>query len=150
MHGDYDPGISEAFALLGSMTDELKSLTRDMVDIARALNSGERLKKTMENLLEITEELNNVIKTNAPRFEESMNSFNRATTKLDSLLSRNEGKIDTLIGSLSTASRDIPDLIARADSLTLALNDIVKSLKSDTKGRFLNTRAQRYSKESEK
>ncbi len=132
MHGDYDPGISEAFALLGSMTGELKSLTRDMVDIARALNSGEKLKNTMENLLEITEELNNVIKTNAPRFEESMNSFNRTTTRLDSLLSRNEGRIDTLIGSLSTASRDIPDLIARADSLTLALNDIVKSLKSDT------------------
>lgn len=132
MQGEYDPGVSEAFSLLGNLADELESLTNDMADIAKALNNQEKLSSTIGNLSEVAEQLNEMLKKNLPEMEKGVASFSRAATRLDTVLATNEGKIDTMLSSFAAASRDLPSLVARVDSITDALHGIVSSLQSDS------------------
>jgi len=142
MQGEYDPGISEAFSLLGNLADELESLTNDMAGIARALNDQDKLRSTIENLSQVAEQLNETLKRNLPEMEKGVSSFSRAATRLDTMLAVNEGKIDTVLTSLAYASKDLPLLVARVDSISTALKDVVSSLRSDstTVGALLNDR----------
>jgi len=142
MQGEYDPGISEAFSLLGNLADELENLTGDMAEIARALNDQDRLRSTIVNLSQVAEQLNETLKKNLPELEEGVTSFRRAAVRLDTVLATNEGRIDTVLSSLADASRDLPQLVSRMDSLSSVLKDVAEGLRSDstTVGALLSDR----------
>ncbi|OQX84130.1 MAG: hypothetical protein B6D63_05215 [Candidatus Latescibacteria bacterium 4484_7] len=142
IQGRYDPGISEAIASLGSMMEELRSLTDNLEEIMGTFNENGRLRRTLDNLTEISTQLKSTIEVNAPKIDRSINSFQSSAQRVDSMLDKNSTMLDSIITSVNAASRDLPTLVKNIDAVTRNLNEITNGLKSDstTAGAILSDR----------
>ena len=131
LQGIYDPGMSEVLASFGNIMGDLSELTKDIRAIAETLTEGEDLKRAVENLAVITEDLRGVLARSAPRLEEGVDTFSRSAKRIDGLLERNEGKIDSMLSTMDRASRGLPELIENISAVTGSLADVVALLESD-------------------
>ena len=131
MQGIYDPGMSEVLASFGNIMDDLSELTKDISAIAETLTEGEDLRRAVENLALITDDLREVLSKSAPRLEEGVDSFNKSAKRVDGLLARNEEKIDSMLATMDRASRGVPKLIENISAVTESLRDVVGLLESE-------------------
>jgi len=128
MQGVYDPGIAEALAALGNIMGELTQLTKDMQNIATTLTQGDKLKRTVENLADVTAQLNGILKRDTPDIEAGLHSLRRSAERVDGLLARNETNLDTILATAAAAGRDIPGLVKRASRLADSLAALTAKL----------------------
>lgn len=142
MQGIYDPGIAEALAALGNIMGELTQLTKDMQKIATTLTQGDKLKRTVENLAKVTEQLGGILERGAPDIEGGIHSLRRSAERVDGLLARNETNLDTILSTYAAVGRDLPALVKRAASLADTLAAITGRLKrgDSTLGALVNDR----------
>jgi phospholipid/cholesterol/gamma-HCH transport system substrate-binding protein len=142
MQGVYDPGVAEALASLGSIMGQLTQLTKDMQRVSTILTQGDKLKRTIENLAELTDQLNKFMKDDRPDLEAGLRSFRRSADRIDGLLSRNETHIDTILSSYATIGRDLPGLVKQAAELADTLTQISSRLNrnDNTLGALMNDR----------
>ncbi len=142
MQGVYDPGVAEALASLGGIMGELTSLTKDMQRVATILTQGDKLKRTIENLAELTAQLNQFMKDDSPEIKAGMRSFRRSADRIDGLLARNESNIDTIFSTYATIGRDLPGLVKQAAELADTLTMISSRLgrRDNTLGSLINDR----------
>jgi phospholipid/cholesterol/gamma-HCH transport system substrate-binding protein len=142
MQGVYDPGIAEALAALGNIMGELTQLTKDMQRIATTLTQGDKLKRTVENLAELTERLDGMLKRDAPDIEAGIRSFRKSAERVDGLLARNETNLDTIFSTYASLGRELPGLVQRASSLADSLTAITAKLQrgDNTLGALMNDR----------
>ncbi len=140
--GVYDPGMSEVLASFGKIMGELSSLTRDIRAIAETITEGDDLRKTVENLAIVTDELKELMSDNAPKIEDGITSFSRSAVRFDSLLERNEERIDSIMVAAAEASREMPELVRRMSAVTESLHEVVEVLQSDesTMGALMQNR----------
>lgn len=142
MQGVYDPGVAEALASLGGIMDDLTQLTKDMQRVATILTQGDKLKRTIENLADLTAQLNKFMKNDTPELEAGMRSFRRSADRIDGLLARNETNLDTIFSTYAAIGRDLPGLVKRAAELADTLTTISSKLKrnDNTLGALINDR----------
>ncbi len=142
MQGIYDPGVAEALASLGSIMGNLTQLTKDMQRVATMLTQGDKLKNTLENLAELTAELNKFMKANSPELSSGVRSLSRSAVRMDSLLAKNQTNFDTILTTYAAVGRDRPALVRQAADLADTLTAISAKLKSNdnTLGALLNDR----------
>ncbi len=130
LEGIYDPGISEALAALGRVTDEIQRLVDDMGKITDILTDGEKLASTIDNIAVASRQIRDGLEGNMSSIEEGVNAFSRSAGRVDSILARNSGKIDSLLGRLDAASRELPELFAGITEVTRALGEIARRLET--------------------
>lgn len=142
MQGVYDPGVAEALASLGGIMDDLTQLTKDMQRVATILTQGDKLKRTIENLADLTAQLNKFMKNDTPELEAGMRSFRRSADRIDGLLARNETNLDTIFSTYAAIGRDLPGLVKQAAELADNLTTISSKLKrsDNTLGALINDR----------
>ena len=142
MQGIYDPGVAEALAALGGIMGNLTKLTTDMERVATILTQGEKLKRTIENLADLTTELNKFMKNDGPELAAGVRSFKRSAERIDALLTRNETNVDTIMSTYATIGRDLPALVKHAAELADTLTMISARLKrsDNTLGSLINDR----------
>lgn len=142
MEGVYDPGIAEALAALGNIMGELTQLTKDMQKITTTITQGDKLKRTVENLAEITATLNGILKRDTPEIDAGLRSMRRSAERVDGLLARNETNLDTIMSTYAAVGRDLPELVRRASGLTDSLSVIMGRLQrgDNTLGALVNDR----------
>ncbi|MBN1163461.1 MAG: MCE family protein [Candidatus Krumholzibacteriota bacterium] len=128
LRGVYDPGISEALASMVKGVDDLKLLAQDLRKVAQILYQDDKLKNTIENFADVTEELKKMVESNADGLRQGVRSFGNSTQRIDSLLARNEIRIDSLLARLDTTSRNLPLLFDQMAEVTTAIAEIVKRL----------------------
>jgi phospholipid/cholesterol/gamma-HCH transport system substrate-binding protein len=130
MHGTYEPGITEALAFLGNIMDELTQLTKDMRRLATTLTHDDKLKEAVDNLADVTGQLNTLLERNGPAFGSGVQSFRHSAETVDKLLARNLGNIDTMLTSFGEAGRDLPGLLRRMRGVTDTLAVVADRLRS--------------------
>lgn len=131
LQGVYDSGISEALAATGQVMDKLTTLVDDIGELTDLLTEEGRLKETVRNLAEITEELKKGIGRNMGLMDNGMTAFSRSTERVDSLLARNTARVDSVLYRLDDVSRELPALFDKIGEVTDSLGEIAKRLESN-------------------
>ncbi|HMA76938.1 MAG TPA: MlaD family protein [Candidatus Krumholzibacteriaceae bacterium] len=142
LEGVYKPGISETFSSLSDVMDGLNDISEDIGKISRILTDEGKLKRSIDNLAVITDQLRDLISETSPDFKKSTEAFKSSSMRIDSMLGRNSEKIERIIAGLDTTMGRMPVVVGRVDTLTTLLVDISKRLKSSesTAGTLLNDR----------
>ncbi len=131
LKGNYEPGISEALASLGTLMGDLSALSKDMRKMADMLSQGDDLSETLENMSRTSSELNRLITNNSGRIEAGISSFSRSAGRIDTLLSRNAGRLDSIMISLEAASGDVPRLVSGTREVSEALAGITAKMSKE-------------------
>jgi phospholipid/cholesterol/gamma-HCH transport system substrate-binding protein len=142
LRGIYDPGISEAFASLGHLMEDLTALTVDIRRITGVLSEGEKLERTIDNLASLTADLKRLIEENAPEVERGISSFRSSAERVDGFIDRNAEHLDSVVVALRQMTGDLPDLMERLQTVTGSLSEIARYLETDdsTLGALLRDR----------
>ncbi|MCD6379799.1 MCE family protein [bacterium] len=142
LEGVYEPGISETFASLVDVMGDLKDIAKDMGKITKVLTEEGKFKRSVENLVVITDELRTLISETAPDFKEGTAEFKSSAVRIGALIERNSDEIERVIAGLDTTVGKMPVVISRIDTLTALFVDISKRLQSkdSTLGALLNDR----------
>jgi phospholipid/cholesterol/gamma-HCH transport system substrate-binding protein len=142
LEGVYEPGISETFASLADVLGDLKDIAKDMGRITKVLTEEGKFKKSVENLVVITDELRDLISETAPDFKKGTAEFKDSAVRIGALIEKNSDEIERVIAGLDTTVGKMPVVIGRIDTLTALFIDISKRLQTrdSTLGVLLNDR----------
>ncbi len=142
LKGVYEPGISETFASLGDLLEDLEDLTASMGKVAEMLTEEGNFRRSLHNLAEVTANLKDLISDTAPDFRKSAAALKNSSVRFDTLLERNSDRIERIVAGLDTTATGMPSVVSRVDSLAGLLIDISNRLKSEqtTAGALLSNR----------
>lgn len=142
LEGVYEPGVSETFALLGGLMEDLGLLSENLGRVTELFTEEGSLRKALDNIASLAEELNTVIKDAAPDFRESAAALKSSAVNFDTILGRNSGRLERIIAGLDTTAAAMPGVVSRVDTLSALLVDISRRLKSKetTAGALINDR----------
>jgi len=126
--GYYDTGIPEVMGVLGRMVDE----TRELVLAIRAtLASDSALSsfvKTVENVSELTDQLQGTVGENRREFGRAIRDFSAATRTLREFAESNQAQLDRTVDQFDSASAALVSFSGRLDTLSHGLIKVVDQI----------------------
>lgn len=138
--GEFDAGMSEVLGYAGNVLSELNEATRELRSILESVKGDDKLKTSMDNLQEFSEDLRSLTAENQPRLAAAIRKFERVATHLDSLITRRYAVLDSSLESMSRAGSQFESAVNNLSETSAALKDIAERLQAGegTLGKLLS------------
>lgn len=128
--GIFAAGMSEVLGEAGGVLNELTQATHELRSILENVQGGDKLKTSMDNLQEFSENLRVFTTENQPRLATAIRDFERVASSLDSLISRRYTALDSSLESMSRAGVQFQSTVENLSETSAALKEIAERLQS--------------------
>jgi phospholipid/cholesterol/gamma-HCH transport system substrate-binding protein len=128
--GEFDAGMSEVLGYAGNVLGELNQATQELRSILESIKGDDKLKTSMDNLQEVSNDLRSLTTDSKPRLTTAIRNFERVATHLDSLISRRYAVLDSSLESMGRAGGQFESAINDLSETSAALKEITDRLQS--------------------
>jgi phospholipid/cholesterol/gamma-HCH transport system substrate-binding protein len=122
--GQYETGVPEVMAQVGSTLDRLDLLTRQMTQLTTTLTRNDDVAVTLDNLRATTTELRAAVSENRRTMRETLANLSAVSRTAKSLTTDREAQLRGTIDQLDRSVANVERLTARLDSLRATAQSI--------------------------